>query len=70
MSNFEYDVFSERVMEFIENTQGMSYIPKRADELYKNREWQELETFMREVESNMAIEDFYNRELIPKSEED
>lgn len=70
MSNFEFDVFSERVMEFIENTQGMSYIPKRADELYKNREWQELETFMREVESNMAIEDFYNRELIPKSEED
>lgn len=70
MSNFEFDVFSERVMEFIENTQGMSYIPKRAGELYKNREWQELETFMREVESNMAIEDFYNRELIPKSEED
>jgi D-aminopeptidase len=51
--------FLERVADFIDNVEGMSYIPRKASQLLSNQEYEELDKFMTEVESGLSQANFH-----------
>lgn len=52
--------FLERVADFIDNTDGMSYIPRHAAQLLKNQDYEELDTFMNTVNADLAQTEFHS----------
>lgn len=69
MSSIEQTTFDERYHEFLDSVSGMSFIGKQAERLYEAKEYEKLERFINEVESKLAIEHFYNNDLIPHNDE-
>ena len=64
----------ERTASLIDETQGMSYIPAKLEQLVKDNDLDELRRFVNEVESslqaNLAIEHFHNNDILGERETD
>ncbi len=60
--------FLERVASFIDDTDGMSYIPKHAEQLLANQDYEKLESFMNEVEAELSQEHFHNYDLVGEND--
>lgn len=60
--------FLERVASFIDDTDGMSYVPKHAEYLLEKQDYEKLESFMNEVEAELSQEHFHNYDLVGEND--
>lgn len=63
MSNVD-NTFLETVADWIDDHDGMSYIPKRAEELLDAQDYEELARFMAQIDADLSREHFHNTNQI------
>lgn len=59
-----YENLLERASELIDETSGMSFIPKTIERLIKENDLEKLERFVVEVEGMLAQEHFVGRDIL------
>jgi hypothetical protein len=67
MSHIANTNFFERVAEFIDEHEGMSYIPKHAEKLWQEERYEELAKFMNETDASLSQEHFHNYNLLSQT---